>query len=57
MKPEYRLRVNDYRVYYDVDEEEMEVTILGVVPKRKSEELLSDNSIADNEENDENPTE
>ena len=35
----------------------MEVTILGVVPKHKSEEWLSDNSIAEDEENDENPTE
>ena len=34
--PAYRLRVGDYRVYYDIDEAEETVTILRVLPKKDS---------------------
>ena len=38
-KPQYRLRVDDIRVYYDVKGEEVEV--LAVIPKERSEEWLA----------------
>jgi mRNA-degrading endonuclease RelE of RelBE toxin-antitoxin system len=34
--PPYRLRVEDLRVYYDVDEQRQVVVILGIVPKAQS---------------------
>jgi mRNA-degrading endonuclease RelE of RelBE toxin-antitoxin system len=34
--PPYRLRVEDLRVYYDVDERRQVVVILGIVPKAQS---------------------
>ncbi len=37
-KPEYRLRVGDVRVFYDVRNEEVEV--LGIVDKKNAEEWL-----------------
>ena len=37
-RPEYRLRVNDFRVFYDVKEKEVE--ILAVVPKSRASEWL-----------------
>jgi mRNA-degrading endonuclease RelE of RelBE toxin-antitoxin system len=46
-QPQFRLRVDDYRIYYDV--EEGIVTILGVVAKSRSEAWLADHSICDND--------
>ncbi len=37
-RPEYRLRVNDFRVFYDVKEAEVE--ILAIVPKSRASEWL-----------------
>lgn len=37
-KPQYRLRVGDYRIFYDVAEDE--VQILAIIPKSKAEEWL-----------------
>jgi mRNA interferase RelE/StbE len=34
--PPYRLRVDDIRVYYDVDETKQLVVVLGIVPKSES---------------------
>ena len=34
--PPYRLRVDDIRIYYDVDERERIVVVLGIVPKSES---------------------
>ncbi len=34
---EYRLRVGEYRVYYDVDEEKKEVTVVRVFEKGQTE--------------------
>ena len=34
--PPYRLRVEEFRVYYDVDEHRQRVVILGIVPKAQS---------------------
>jgi mRNA-degrading endonuclease RelE of RelBE toxin-antitoxin system len=34
--PPYRLRVDDIRVYYDVDQTRQFVVILGIVPKSES---------------------
>ena len=34
--PPYRLRVEDIRVYYDVDETRQLVVVLGIVPKSES---------------------
>ena len=34
--PPYRLRVEEFRVYYDVDEQRQVVVILGIVPKAES---------------------
>jgi len=39
-QPQYRLRVNDYRVIYDIDEQE--VQILAVVSKEQAETWLAD---------------
>ncbi len=46
-RPQYRLRVTDYRVYYDV--EERMVTVLGVVSKSASYDWLTDNSVEDDD--------
>ncbi len=40
-QPQYRLRVDEFRVYYDVDLGERTVAILGVVPKSASEKWLA----------------
>jgi len=37
-RPEYRLRVGDFRIFYDVKETEVE--ILAIVPKRRASEWL-----------------
>ena len=42
-RPQYRLRVDDIRVYYDI--EAQTVTILGVIPKKASGDWLADNAI------------
>jgi mRNA interferase RelE/StbE len=39
-KPQYRLRVDDIRIYYDVRGDEVEV--LAVIPKSRAEEWLAD---------------
>ena len=38
--PPYRLRVGDFRIYYDVDEQNRVVIVYGVVPKEQSETWL-----------------
>ncbi len=38
-QPQYRLRVEDVRVYYDIEGDH--VNVLGVVPKSRSEEWLT----------------
>lgn len=40
-QPQYRLRVDEFRVYYDVDLDERTVAVLGVVPKSTSEEWMA----------------
>lgn len=45
--PQFRLRVDDIRVYYDV--EHSTVTILGIVSKSNSEDWLADNSTPSND--------
>lgn len=39
--PPYRLRVEDIRVYYDVDEARQLVVVLGIVPKSESAAWLA----------------
>lgn len=39
--PPYRLRVDDIRVYYDVDEATRLVVVLGIVPKSESAAWLA----------------
>ncbi|MBL9153862.1 MAG: type II toxin-antitoxin system RelE/ParE family toxin [Verrucomicrobiales bacterium] len=48
-RPQYRLRVESHRIYYDV--EDSTVTILGIVAKDSSESWLRSNSEPD-EKND-----
>jgi mRNA interferase RelE/StbE len=45
--PQYRLRVGEFRIYYDVDAGV--VTILGIVAKSDSWAWLADKSIQDND--------
>ena len=40
--PAYRLRIEDYRVFYDVDERDMIVTILRILSKENSIQYLAD---------------
>ncbi len=42
-QPQYRLRVGDYRVFYDV--EGKRVVILGIVHKKKAEKWLKSNGV------------
>jgi mRNA interferase RelE/StbE len=46
-RPQYRLRVDQFRVYYDVDGNM--VTILGIVAKAASYDWLTDNSEPDHD--------
>ena len=39
--PAYRLRVDDFRVFYDVDENAQTVTVLGVVAKEQASQWLA----------------
>ena len=39
--PPYRLRIDDIRVYYDVDEATQLVVVLGIVPKSESTAWLA----------------
>jgi len=39
-QPQFRLRVDDFRVFYDVREDR--VTVLGIVPKSRAEEWLKE---------------
>jgi mRNA-degrading endonuclease RelE of RelBE toxin-antitoxin system len=41
VSPAYRLRVDHYRVFYDVDEQARAVTVHGVVAKESAEEWLA----------------
>lgn len=41
-RPQYRLRVNDHRLFYDVDDNT--ITVLAIVTKAKAEEWLSKNA-------------
>lgn len=49
-KPQYRLRVDDWRVYYDVMEKD--VVIYGVVPKSEQDQWLMENGIPEMEDHD-----
>jgi mRNA-degrading endonuclease RelE of RelBE toxin-antitoxin system len=42
--PPYRLRVDEFRVYYDVIEPQRLVVVYGIVPKTKSEAWLEQSS-------------
>ncbi len=42
-QPQYRLRVGDYRVFYDV--ENQDVIVLGIVHKKKTEKWLRSNGV------------
>ena len=46
-RPQYRLRINNFRIYYDVEDEM--VTVLGVVSKAASYDWLADNSIEEDD--------
>lgn len=46
-KPQYRLRIDDIRVYYDVKEAELEVEVLAVIPKEDSEAWLARAGVKD----------
>ena len=50
VKPQYRLRVNDWRVYYDVTEKH--VVIFGVIPKSQQDQWLAENGIPEIEDDD-----
>ena len=39
-KPQYRLRVGDVRIFYDVNEKEKRVEVLGFVPKSLAKRWL-----------------
>jgi len=39
-RPQYRLRVNDYRVFYDIVDQEVQV--LAIIAKEKAEAWLAD---------------
>jgi mRNA-degrading endonuclease RelE of RelBE toxin-antitoxin system len=41
--PEYRLRVDDYRVFYDIDE--LTVVIIAIVPKTEARGWLDEHGI------------
>lgn len=38
--PEFRLRVDDFRIFYDVDDIQLDVTVLRVLSKADSTEYL-----------------
>jgi mRNA-degrading endonuclease RelE of RelBE toxin-antitoxin system len=42
-QPEYRLRLDRYRVFYDVDAES--VTVLAIVPKKDTEAWLAEHGV------------
>ena len=48
-RPQYRLRIIDHRVYYDVDLDEETVTVLGVVSKAASYVWLADSSMEEDD--------
>jgi mRNA interferase RelE/StbE len=48
-RPQYRLRIDDHRVYYDVDLDEERVTVLAVISKATSYDWLADNSIREDD--------
>ena len=39
-RPQYRLRVDDIRVFYDVNEQEMAVEVLAIIRKENANEWL-----------------
>lgn len=44
-QPEYRLRVDDYRVFYDVDTASNRVAVLAIVPKQDADKWLQEFAI------------
>jgi mRNA-degrading endonuclease RelE of RelBE toxin-antitoxin system len=44
-RPHYRLRVDDVRVYYDVNEQERQVEVLGFVLKPESGKWLGEHGV------------
>lgn len=40
LQPQYRLRVDDIRVFYDVQEHAQVIDVLAIVPKEKAREWL-----------------
>jgi len=47
VRPQYRLRVDDLRVFYDITEDEVEV--LAIIPKAKAQAWLAEEGTADEE--------
>ena len=45
-QPQFRLRVGDVRIYYDVNDQEKRVEILGIVSKSRSERWLKKKGIS-----------
>lgn len=43
--PQYRLRVGEFRVYYDVNDEMRRVEVLGVVRKPESDDWLREHGV------------
>ena len=41
-QPEYRLRVGEFRIFYDVDERLHRVEVLGILPKNAAENWLEE---------------
>jgi mRNA-degrading endonuclease RelE of RelBE toxin-antitoxin system len=44
-QPQYRLRVGEFRVYYDVDDSSQRVEVLGFVRKADAEEWLGEHGV------------
>ena len=44
-QPQYRLRVGEFRVYYDVDDSSRRVEVLGFVRKADAEEWLGEHGV------------
>lgn len=53
--PPYRLRVHDYRVFYDVDVDQKTVTVYGVVPKAEAGEWLAARQSEERDETEDDP--
>ena len=44
-RPQYRLRLDEIRVFYDIDSESQTVMISAIVAKSKSQQWLTDNGL------------